>query len=84
MVDKLTPVVCLNSFDIKQFAKKSFDRKLELALSVSKEADYMVAYIRLAFKWEQPAVVRKIIYKHQIVTTARDTKNRRCPNITMN
>jgi hypothetical protein len=29
MVDKLMPVVCLNSFD----------RKLELVLSVSKEAD---------------------------------------------
>jgi hypothetical protein len=42
VVDKLTPVVCLNSFD----------RKLELVLSVSKEVDYMVAYIRLAFKWD--------------------------------
>jgi hypothetical protein len=74
VVDKLTPIVRLNSFD----------RKLELVLGVSKETDYMVAYIIFAFKWEQPAIVRKIIYEHQIVATTRDTKNRRCPNITMN
>jgi hypothetical protein len=39
VVDKLMPIVRLNSFD----------RKLELVLGVSKETDYMVAYIRFAF-----------------------------------
>jgi hypothetical protein len=47
VVDKLTPIVRLNSFD----------RKVELVLGVSKEADYMVAYIRFAFKWEQPSSI---------------------------
>jgi len=74
VVNELAPIVGLNGFV----------RKLKLGLSVGKEVDYVVANIRFIFEWEKPAIVRKIIDEHQIVTTARDTKHRRCPNITMN
>jgi hypothetical protein len=40
--------------------------------------------VRLGTQRESPAVVREIINDHQIILIARNTKYRRCPQVTVN
>jgi hypothetical protein len=62
----------------------ALNRDPELCSDVGKKVRQSGKGVRLESKWECPQVMRKIIKYNQIIFVTSNTRNGRCPQITMN
>ena len=60
------------------------DREVELCACKGNEVAERVGRVRFPTKRKHPHVVREVVNNNKIVLKTRITKNRRCPQITMN
>ena len=60
------------------------DREVELCAFKGNEVDERVGRVRFPMKRKRPHVMGEVINNNKVVLKTRITKNRRCPQITMN